>query len=120
MRRIEQEYLRVRHPDLHRGQDMVLQTVGLKLLGGVRYFNPDKKGEKALQAYLETQKNIYHWAKADGYRVYVHLCGGLRSIRPQEMEELRDEIYRTMKEMANFYASVMTEGMRRHFTDKDE
>ena len=120
MRRIEQEYLRVRHPDLHRGQDMVLQTVGLKLLGGVRYFNPDKKGEKALQAYLETQKNIYHWAKADGYRVYVSLCGGLRSIRPQEMEELRDEIYKTMKEMANFYASVMTEGMRRHFADKEE
>lgn len=118
MKRIEQVYIRAKHPEVNGGQDMVLQTVGMKLLGGVRFFNPDEKGEAQRRKFIETRDNPYHWAKANGYRVYVQLCGGLRSIYPAEMHDLREEIHTTLQEMAQFYAEQMTDGMKRHYADR--
>lgn len=98
----------------------VIQTGGMQLVGKVRFFNRDKRGEQGRRAYLAQKTDPHFFAKAQGYRIYISLHSGLRPISQQTILENREYIHDVLSEMAAFYAESITEGMRRQYADMED
>ena len=121
MKKIVQPYVRMKHPEIANGFDLVLQTGGLQLVGAVSQFQHNTKGDEYKKHFLQSATNPYLWAKAAGYRVYIRLVGSLRNIDDAMTEDLREDIHRILQEMVQFYADYgMTDGQRRHFAEKED
>lgn len=117
MKAIGVKYLRARNKELNNGQDMVIQTEWMQLVGMVRTFSKDARGEEGRKMYLATKDAPHFFAKANGYRVYISLYGALSHIPEKEVQANKKAIHDYLQEMAQFYAENMPEGMRRHFAD---
>ena len=96
----------------------VIQNFGMRLVGAVWMFQPTVKGEIGRRKFLSTRENPYFYAKAEGLRIYVTLAGSLRYIGPEDTAANKDEIHAILQEMAEHYASSITEGMRRQSADR--
>ena len=117
MKAIGVKYVRAKNKDLNNGQDMVIQTDWMQLVGMVRTFSKDARGEEGQKMYLASKDDPHFFAKANGYRVYISLYGALSHIPEKEVQANKEAIHEYLQEMAQFYAENMTEGMRRHFAD---
>lgn len=117
MKAIGIKYLRAKNKELNNGQDMVIQTECMQLVGMVRTFSKDARGEEGRKMYLASKDDPHFFAKANGYRVYISLYGALSHIPEKEVQANKEAIHEYLQEMAQFYAENMTEGMRRHFAD---
>lgn len=120
IRKIHHPYVMIKHKDMANGKHCVLQTGGLQLIGAIYLFNQDVKGELHRREFEANQQNDYHWAKADGYNIYIRLVGSLRAINDSMAEDLEEDIHSILFEMVTYYTDfAMTDGMRRHYsTDK--
>lgn len=117
MKAIGVKYVRAKHKELNNGQDMVIQTGWMQLVGMVRTFSKDERGEEGRKMYLASKNDPYFFAKANGYRVYISLYSALNHIPEKEVQANKEAIHEYLQEMAQFYAENMTDGMRRHFAD---
>jgi hypothetical protein len=117
IRKIYHPYVMIKHKDMAGGKHCVLQTGGLQLIGAVYVFNLDEKGEQHRREFEANQNNLYHWAKADGYNVYIRLVGSLRAINDVMAADLEEDIHSILFEMVTYYTEFgMTDGMRRHYS----
>lgn len=117
IRKIHHPYVMIKHKDMAGGKHCVLQTGGLQLIGAVYLFNLDEKGELHRREFIGKQQNSYHWAKADGYNIYIRLVGSLRPINDAMAEDLQEDIHSILSEMVTYYTEYsMTDGMRRHYS----
>lgn len=118
MKTIGVDFVTAKNKDLNNGQHMVIQTNDMQLVGFVRTFSKDARGEEGRRKYLESKLDPCFFAKAVGYRVYISLYASLADEYTQEeILSCKHEIHNTLQQMAQFYAENMTEGMRRHFSD---
>lgn len=117
MKAIGVEFLRAKNKDINNGQDLVVQTIGLQLVGTVRTFSKDARGEEGRRMYLESKTDPHFFAKANGYRVYISLHSSLEGLSQRFVNENKELIHECLQDMAQFYAENMTEGMRRHFAE---
>lgn len=117
IRKIHHPYVMIKHKDMAGGKHCVLQTGGLQLIGAVYVFNLDEKGEQHRREFEANQNNLYQWAKADGYNVYIRLVGSLRAINDVMAADLEEDIHSILFEMVTYYTEFgMTDGMRRHYS----
>lgn len=117
IRKIHHPYVMIKHKDMAGGKHCVLQTGGLQLIGAVYVFNLDEKGEQHRREFEANQQNDCHWAKADGYNVYIRLIGSLRAINDAMASDLEEDIHSILFEMVTYYTEFgMTDGMRRHYS----
>lgn len=98
----------------------VIQTGGMQLVGKVRLFSREKRGEQGRRAYLAQKTDPHFFAKAQGYRIYISLHSGLRPISQRTILENREYIHGILSEMAAFYAESITDGMRRQYADMED
>lgn len=117
MKSIGVKYIRASHKDVNNGQHLVIQTDWMQLVGCVRFFSRNDRGEEGRKAYLASKVDPHFFAKANGYRVYVSLYGALKPVSEEEVQEYKETIHEYLQEMAQFYAEQMTEGMRREYAD---
>lgn len=90
----------------------ILQTDGCQLIGRIYMFKKQEKGETKRREFLSTTKPEIT-GKATGYRVYCRLYSSIRPVRGMMAEEIR----MLMAEMADYYVSLMTDGMRMLYED---
>ena len=118
MKTIGVNFVTAKNKDLNNGQHMVIQTNDMQLVGFIRTFSKDTRGEEGRRKYLESKSDPCFFAKAIGYRVFISLYASLADEYTQEeIMENKYEIHHTLQQMAQFYAENMTDGMRRHFAD---
>lgn len=98
----------------------IIQTGGMQLVGKVRFFSRDKRGEQGRRAYLAQKTDPYFFAKAQGYRIYISLHSGLHPISQKTILENKEYIHAILSEMAAFYAESITDGMRQHYADMED
>ena len=118
MKSIGVRYVRAKNREINNGQDMVIQTDWMQLVGVVRYFSSDERGESLRREFLATKTDPHFFAKADGYRVYISLYGALSRIPQRDVMTYKEDIHEVLREMAQFSAENMTDGMCRHYADK--
>lgn len=98
--------------------DMVMSTWGNFLLGEVRMFEKNRRGELERRLFLLTRRNPYYFAKADGYRVYIHLYGVLRTYPAAYMAEQREDIKSTLKDMVEFFMDTSSDARRFKYEER--
>lgn len=90
----------------------ILQTEGYHLIGRIYIFKKNEKGEAKRREFLSTTKPEIT-GKATGYRVYCRPYSSIHPVRGMMAEEIR----MLMAEMADYYVSLMTDGMRMFYED---
>ena len=90
MKAIGVKYVRAKNKDLNNGQDMVIQTDWMQLVGMVRTFSKDARGEEGRKMYLASKDDPHFFAKANGYRIYISLYGALSHIPEKEVQARRN------------------------------
>lgn len=120
MKRIIEPFVRIKNNNVEEGHYMILQTSGYQFVAGVSIFSRHPRGEYGRKIFLSNRENPYFVAKAKGLRIYTWLYGALQYISPEEREKQKEQIHQILYEMAEFYASEITDGMRRQYADATE
>lgn len=98
--------------------DVVIMTEWPFLVVGQRTFMRDKRqSEMARLEWVEHSTDYHMQGKARGYRVYTHPFCALEELDEREVPDWKDFLFRSLCEMADFYAAQMTDAQRAHYRD---
>lgn len=114
------KFLRVRHRQLRNNREMVLSTEFPHLMSTVTTYTNQHKWEDVYK-HLTIDEKIPSWkiGKADNYRCFTVWYGSLEDINERDFSEAdRQSIKSTMKDMAEFYLTQLSEGNLRALTEK--
>ncbi|MBQ8361035.1 MAG: hypothetical protein IJX44_03705 [Bacteroidaceae bacterium] len=112
------EFVRVRGGrDAVDARDLIISTDRPHLVGAIRTFAFTEVQENFRLEFLEKQRDPYFYAKANGYRIYITLFGGLTPL-PNFVLEDKEGIHAILQNMVNYYANqCISDGMRREYAD---
>lgn len=117
MKPLNVPYLCANHPDPENRSRIVVQTQHPHLVGLAHLFSPQPTGEERRLQFLSRITNPVTVGKATGYRVYVTLYATLDVVDPAELGGQGELIQQTLAEMADFYVSILPDGMRRNSSE---
>lgn len=89
----------------------IMHTGGCHLIGRIHLFKKGK-GEEKRRDFLRCS-NLEVVGKATGYRIYCRPYSSVHPMQPTAAEEIR----LLMAEMADYYVSLMTDGMKAVYED---
>ena len=117
METLQDSFIVAKGTHLNHGENIIIQTGGLQLIGAVRKFFRNEKGEFHRRRLLDGITDEHYIAKAAGHRVYVTLAGSLKPIEPEDMPT-PSEVKKLLGEMAGFYLDYIKDGDRSRLADR--
>lgn len=117
METLQASYVVARGTYLNYGRSIIIQTGGKQIIGAVKAYRRDDKGEYNRQLLLDAIKDDHYIAKAVGHRIYITLAASLQPIEPEDMPS-PSEIKKILGEMASFYTNYLKPSDRDTFADR--